>query len=66
MNRSLLRGLLVVLALAAVAVGLASCTRSITEDLSQKVQVLVRDMNASYDAFSKYFLNHDPDDPYLE
>jgi len=46
--------------------GLGACTRSITEDISQKTQVLVRDLNHSYDTFSKLFFNHDPDDPYLD
>lgn len=58
---------LVVLALACLAMGLASCNRNIiSEDLPQKWQVIERDANHSYDLFSKYFLNHDPDDPYLD
>ncbi len=55
-----------VLALALLALGFAGCTRNIGDDLSQKAQVVVRDANHAYDTFSKYFLNHDPDDPYLD
>ncbi|TAH38696.1 MAG: hypothetical protein EYC70_04825 [Planctomycetota bacterium] len=54
------------LAVAMLALGLGACTRSIGEDLSQKGQVLQRDFNHAYDTFSKYFFNHDPDDPYLD
>lgn len=66
MKRILRNRVLPVLGLALLALGTAACTRSVTEDLSQKGQVILRDMNDSYDAFSKYFLNHDPDDPYLD
>jgi len=52
--------------LTVLAFGLASCTRSVSEDLSQKGQVLQRDMNHIYDTFSKMLLNHDPNDPYLD
>lgn len=55
-----------VLAVALLAVGFSSCTRNIGDDLSQKGQVIVRDANHVYDTFSKYFLNHDPNDPYLD
>lgn len=58
--------LLAVLAVALLAVGSFSCTRNIGDDLSQKGQVLARDTNHVYDTFSKYFLNHDPNDPYLD
>ncbi|HEX9793211.1 MAG TPA: hypothetical protein VGC54_04440 [Planctomycetota bacterium] len=45
---------------------LGACTRNIFDDLGQKGQVLLRDSNHSYDMASKLFLNHDPDDPYLD
>ncbi len=57
---------LALLALALTALGLSACTRNVFDDLGQKWQVIKRDSNASYDAFSKYFLNHDPNDPYLD
>lgn len=52
--------------LAILVISLGSCTRSIGEDLDQKGQVIVRDANHAWDSFSKYFFNHDPDDPYLD
>ena len=56
------------LALAAVLfLGLGSCTRNIfTETIPTTVNVWVGDMNEAYDMFSKYFLNVDFDDPYLD
>lgn len=58
--------LFAVLAVALLAVTFSSCTRSVGDDLSQKGSVIQRDANHVYDTFSKYFLNHDPDDPYLD
>ncbi|MCH2113214.1 MAG: hypothetical protein MK213_10175 [Planctomycetes bacterium] len=58
--------LLAILGLALLTFGLGSCARPIQDDLSQKGQVMVRDANSMYDTFSKVFMNHDPDDPYLD
>ncbi|KAA3613478.1 MAG: hypothetical protein DWQ01_02845 [Planctomycetota bacterium] len=61
-----LRRLVPLALLAVVTLGLSACNRNIGDDLDQKGQVLARDANHVYDTFSKHFLNHDPDDPYLD